>query len=78
MEQARRVLRARARYSDRAPTWRLNIYLSVAGDPIVVRELSKNDLARIVKTLQDDDVVGFVAAMTERLGVRYICRLRRC
>ena len=41
-------------------------------------ELSKNDLARIVKTLQDDDVVGFVAAMTERSsGVRYICRLRR-
>jgi hypothetical protein len=26
-----------------------------------VSELSKNDLARIVKTLQDDDVVGFVA-----------------
>jgi len=35
--------------------------LSGAGDRIAVSELSKNDLARMVKTLQDDDVVGFVA-----------------
>ncbi len=58
------------RYSHRVPARSSNKFAA--------SELSKNDLAGIVKTLQDGDIVGFVAAMTERsLGVRCTCRLRR-